>query len=116
MEGSIVQSLSAVLIAGGALFLASLTPGMAMPASDLAQLSQDVVSRDAATPAQIVACRSKRCDEWRPSYRYSYPRALTIPRVYCGGCAPTWVDCWTYPYGAWYQPPGSEGYVGWPFY
>jgi hypothetical protein len=121
MEGSIVKSLSAVLIAGGALFAASLTPGRAMPVGSLAQ-----ISHDAATPAQTVAdavtlaplapCRSSRCG-WRPSYRYHDPRAaLTIPRVYYGGCSPTWVDCWTYPYGPWYQPPGSEGYVGWPFY
>jgi hypothetical protein len=106
-----VKSSSAVLVAVGSLFAATLTPGKAMPVSDLAQLSHD-----ATTPAQAVACRSSRCG-WRPSYRYYYPRAaLTIPRVYYGGCAPTWVDCWTYPYGPWYQPPGSEGYVGWPFY
>jgi len=116
-----VKSLSAVLIAGGALFAAGLTPGRAMPVGNLAQISYDAATpaqtvADAATPAQAAPGLSSR-GGWRPIHRYEYPRtSLTIPRVYYGGCAPTWVDCWTYPYGPWYHPPGSEGYVGWPFY
>jgi hypothetical protein len=109
-----VKGLPAVLIAGGTLLVASSMPGRAMPVSDLAQ-----ISHDAATQTQTVACRAKRCDEWRPSYQYYYPRALAIPRVYYGGCAPGWVDCWTEPYPfyrRWYQPPGGEGYAGWPYY
>jgi hypothetical protein len=123
MEGSIVKILRAVLIAGGALCVASLTPGRAMPVSDLAQVAHDAATpaqtvADAATLAPIAPCRSSRCG-WRPSYRYYYPRALAILRVYYGGCAPGWVDCWTEPhpfYGRWYQPPDGEGYAGWPYY
>jgi hypothetical protein len=88
---------------------ASFEPTQAMPVTNLAG-----ASRDALAFAQSVACGRYRC-RWRPSY--SYAPAVVIPRVYYGGCAPGWVDCWTYPYGGWYRPPGTpEGYYGWPYY
>ena len=104
-----MKNFRGVLIVGGVLSVSTFVPANAMPVPNLAK-----VSYDAATSTQNVVCRPHRCGQ-RRSYYY-YAPVVIIPRVYYGGCAPGWIGCGPYSYGGWYQPPGSEGYRGWPYY